>query len=200
MFRIEHPLTLEGRLVSLLPLGEHHFNELMAIGSDARIWTNLPIDGTDPKKLQTELRNALLHRAAGTQYPFAVIDKSTGKIIGSTRLMEIAPEHRKLEIGWTWYSPEVWGKGHNLECKLLLLTYCFETLLLNRVQLKTRDTNQRSQAAIQKIGGVFEGILRKDRIMPDGNVRDTVVFSMLDNEWPEAKISLGQKLAEFFGD
>lgn len=194
MFRIKHPVTPEGALVRLEPLGEHHFNDLMTAAADARIWTNLPIDGTDPKKLQTELRNALLHRAAGTQYPFTVIEKATGKAIGSTRLMELFPEHQKLEIGWTWYNPAVWGKGHNLECKLLLLTYCFETLNLNRVQLKTRDMNQRSQAAIQKIGGVFEGILRKDRIMPDGSVRDTVVFSILDGEWPAVKQALEGKL------
>jgi len=197
MFRIQHPLKLEGSLVLLESLADRHFKELLEIGADARIWENLPIDGTDPNKLQTELRNALLHRANNTQYPFAIIDKSTGRIIGSTRLMDLFPEHQKLEIGWTWYTPEVWGKGHNLDCKFVLLSYCFELLKLNRIQLKTRDTNRRSQAAIQKIGGVFEGILRKDRIMQDGQVRDTVVFSIIRDEWPEAKIALSQKLAAF---
>lgn len=197
MFRIQHPLKLEGSLVLLESLADRHFKELLEIGKDARIWENLPIDGTDPNKLQTELRNALLHRANNTQYPFAIIDKSTGMIIGSTRLMDLFPEHQKLEIGWTWYTPEVWGKGHNLDCKFVLLSYCFELLKLNRVQLKTRDTNRRSQAAIQKIGGVFEGILRKDRIMQDGHVRDTVVFSIIRDEWPEAKIELSHKLAAF---
>ena len=194
---IQHPVTLVGRLVRLEPLAEHHFNELMAIGKDSGIWTNLPIDGTDPAKLQTELRSALLHRTNGTQYPFAIINHPTGAVIGSTRFLEIFREHKKVEIGWTWYDPAVWGAGYNLECKLLLLTYCFEILELNRVQLKTRDTNKRSQAAIRKIGGIYEGILRRDRVMPNGNVRDTVVFSLIKEEWPEAKAALTEKLAPF---
>lgn len=190
MFRIQHPVKLEGVHVSLVPLEEHHISGLVAAGADPRIWENLPLDGANPAKLQTELRNALLHRSSGTQYPFAIIEKGSGRLIGSTRLMELFPEHRKLEIGWTWYNPEMWGKAYNLECKLLLLGYCFETLSTNRVQLKTRDTNLRSQAAIKKIGGVLEGTLRKDRIMPDGNVRDTVVFSILDSEWESVKAQL----------
>ncbi len=188
---------LEGQLVRLEPLAEKHFQELIAIGADDRIWTNLPVNGCDSGKLHTELRNALLHRSAGSQYPFAIIEKSTGRLIGSTRFLDIFPEHQKLEIGWTWYTPEVWGKGHNLDCKLILLSYCFEVLRLNRVQLKTRDINLRSQTAIQKIGGVFEGILRRDRVMPDGTVRDTVMFSIIREEWLSAKEALSEKLAAF---
>jgi len=159
------------------------------------LWEHLPINGTDKGLLHTELRNALLHRANGTQYPFAIIDRAKEQVIGSTRFLEIIPEHKKLEIGWTWYDSAYWGKGHNLECKLLLLAYCFDVLKTNRVQLKTRDTNKRSQAAIQKIGGVLEGTLRKDRVMPNGQVRDTMVFSLLDTEWPAAKAALEEKIA-----
>lgn len=197
MKRIPHPVMLSGQLVRLEALSETHFDELIIAGEDAAIWENLPVNGAVPGKLRAELRNALLHRTAGTQYPFAVIDVATGKAIGSTRFIDIFPEHNKLEIGWTWYAPAYWGKGHNLECKLLLLRYCFETLELNRVQLKTRDTNARSRAAIEKIGGKFEGILRKDRIMPDGQVRDTYVFSIINDEWKETETALLQRLQPF---
>lgn len=187
---IQHPVTLRGKLVRLEPLAENHFNDLLAIANDSRIWENLPINGADSTKLQTELRTALLHRSSGTQYPFVIIDVETNAPIGSTRFLEIFREHKKLEIGWTWYNPAVWGKGHNLECKLLLLSYCFETLGLNRVQLKTRDSNKRSQAAIQKIGGKYEGLLRRDRILPSGEVKDTLIYSIVKEEWPEAKLAL----------
>lgn len=191
---IIHPVVLEGRLVRLEPLSDKHFSDLVTIGADARIWENLPVDGTDRNKLLTELRNAQLHRSNGTQYPFTVIEVESGRIIGSTRFIELFREHRKLEIGWTWYDPAVWGKGHNLECKFLLLRYCFEELKLHRVQLKTRNTNQRSQAAIRKIGGVYEGVLRKDRVMPNGEVRDTVVFSIINDEWAHVKQQLLEQL------
>lgn len=197
MFRIVHPVKLEGSLLRLEPLDVPHYPGLMLAANDARIWSNLPIDGSNPLVLKTELGNAMLHRAAGSQYPFTVIEKQTGQIVGSTRLMELFPVHNKLEIGWTWYNPTVWGKGHNLECKLLLLTYCFEILMVNRVQLKTRDNNTRSQNAIRKIGGVFEGILRSDRVMNDGTIRDTVLFSIVVDEWPEVKAALKDKLQKF---
>ena len=184
---INHPLVLEGERVKLVPLHQDHFPELVAIAKRREIWEHLPIAGQEEKELVQTLGTALLKRAYGEQYPFTAIDKRTGNVFGSTRLFEIFPEHKKLEIGWTWYHPDYWGTGHNLECKLLLLTYCFETLRTNRVQLKTRDVNLRSQAAIRKIGAVQEGILRKDRVMPDGTVRDTVVFSILNDEWSRVK-------------
>jgi len=187
---ITHPVLLKGRLIRLEPLAEGHVQQLIAIGTDPSIWTHLPFDGTDRQKLTRELGNAILNRAYGNQYPFTIIRQSDDRVIGSTRLFDIFPEHKKLEIGWTWYAPEVWGQGYNIECKLLLLGYCFDTLGANRVQLKTRTANARSRAAIEKIGGVYEGLLRNDRVMPDGSVRDTVVFSIIKDEWPEVKLRL----------
>lgn len=185
---IEHPLILEGHLVKLVPLDKSHFAELVAIGSHTEIWEHLPFDGTDSRKLLTELQEALLRRMEGSQYAFTIISKEDGnRVIGSTRLFDIHREHRKLEIGWTWNAPDTWGKGYNTEAKLLLLTYCFEVLGTQRVQLKTRDTNRRSQAAIVKIGAKFEGIMRKDRIAKDGSVRDSYLFSIIDDEWPGVK-------------
>lgn len=197
MKRIAHPVVLTGKLVRLEPLSDAHFNDLIEAGNDARIWDNLPIRGDEPERLLSELRSALLHRTNHTQYPFTIIDLATGKPIGSTRFIDIFPEHNKLEVGWTWYAPAYWGKGHNLDCKLLLLRYCFEELQVNRVQLKTRDTNLRSQAAIEKLGAKFEGILRKDRLLTNGQVRDTYVFSIINDEWPEVAAALTARLGQY---
>lgn len=187
---IQAPVILEGDRVRLVPLQQEHFPALAEVAKHRHIWDHLPLDGSDENTLLTNLRTAILKRGYGEQYPFTVIDKAANKIYGSTRLFEIYPEHKKLEVGWTWYDPAYWGSGYNIECKLLLLTYCFETLKTNRVQLKTRNTNLRSQAAIQKIGAKLEGVLRKDRIMPNGEVRDTVMFSIIDDEWEEVKANL----------
>jgi len=194
MNQIQQPVVLEGERVKLVPLRQEHIPQLVAIAADKNIWEHLPIDGSDEKILTANLKEAILKRTYGEQYPFTVIDKAKNKIYGSTRFFEIFLHHRKLEIGWTWYDPAYWGSGYNTECKLLMLTYCFETLKLNRVQLKTRNTNLRSQAAIQKIGAKPEGVLRKDRIMPNGEVRDTVMFSIIDEEWPQVKANLEKLL------
>ncbi|HAT3993068.1 TPA: GNAT family N-acetyltransferase, partial [Elizabethkingia anophelis] len=114
----------------------------------------------------------------------------------STRLFEIYPADKKLEIGWTWITKDYWGTTINLECKLLLLTYCFETLKTNRVQLKTKDTNFRSRKAIEKIGGIFEGILRKDKIVSDGTTRNAAYYSILDDEWEQARIKIQKQIVE----
>lgn len=187
---LPHPIVLSGKLVRLEPLSDSHIPALIQCGAFPEIWAQLPIDGSQPERLRRELGNALLQRMAGTQYPFAIIALDQNRVIGSTRFFDLFPEHRKLEIGWTWYACDCWGKGYNTECKLLLLEYAFEQLRLNRVQFKTRDANLRSRAAIQKIGATYEGCLRKDRVLPDGTVRDTLVYSILDDEWPAVKARL----------
>lgn len=190
---IPHPLTLEGEHVKLIPLDEKYYNELIDVSRDKRIWEFLSIDGTDEAALRTALKSAVLKRMSGEEYPFLIIDKANNSVIGCTRYMDMFPEHKKLEIGWTWYIPSYWGTGYNFECKLLLLTYAFETKKCVRVQLKTWDKNMRSRTAIQKIGGQFEGILRSERIRYDGIVRNTAVFSIVDSEWEQAKAELQQK-------
>lgn len=193
MFRA--PGILQGNMVRLEPLNRTHFEGLMAAGDDARIWEQLPLPGAMPEGLQRELNNAMLLKSSGQQFPFTVMERHTNRIVGSTRLFELLPEHKKLEIGWTWYHPSVWHTGVNLETKLLLLTHCFEVYGTRRVQLKTRLTNERSANAIRKIGATYEGTLRKDRTMPDGTTRDTVVFSIVDDEWPDIKKRLEQQIA-----
>lgn len=187
---ISHPVVLEGKMVKLVPLENAHFNELIAISRNKQIWEFLTVDGSDENTITTELKSALLKRMDGTEYPFTIIDKETGKIIGSTRYIDLHPQYRKLEIGWTWNDPDYWGKGHNTECKLLLLTYAFERLKCIRVQLKTSDKNIRSQTAIKKIGGKLEGTLRNERILYNSTKRNSVMFSIIDEEWSQVKENL----------
>lgn len=187
---IPHPLSLEGSHVRLEPLEYSHIPLLLDAAAFPEIWQYLPFDGTDRGAFEAELKNAVLKRRAGEQYPFAVRRLADGEVVGHTRFFDLYPEHKKLEIGWTWYRPDVWGSGINIECKLLLLTYCFEVLMTNRVQLKTRDANARSAAAIRKIGASFEGTLRKDRLLWDGTTRDSLLFSIINDEWPQVKEQL----------
>lgn len=187
---IQHPLILEGKYVRLVPLSNEHIDELISISTEERIWEFLSKPGYDADVLRTELKSAILKRMNGEEYPFVIIDKLNNKIIGCTRYMDMYPEHRKLEIGWTWYNPAYWGTGYNNECKLLLLTHAFESLNCVRVTLKTWDKNMRSRKAIQKIGAQFEGILRNERIRYDGTIRNTAVFSIIAEEWTGIKESL----------
>lgn len=184
---IPYPLVLEGNIVKLVPLEEHHLEELYKASSDKELWRLVPTDCSDRDTFYANYRNALAARDRGGQYPFVILDKETNAIIGSTRFFEMYEADKKLEIGWTWITQGYWGTVVNLECKLLLLTYCFETLKVNRVQLKTKDDNIRSRNAIEKIGGVFEGVLRKDKIQNDGTTRNAAYYSILDNEWKIAK-------------
>ncbi len=184
---IQHPVVLEGNNVRLVPLENTHIAELLAIGKEEKIWEHISINGADEALLTQHLKSAILKRGTGEQYPFTVIDKTNDKIIGCTLFHNIFPEHRKLEIGWTWYDPAYWRTGYNRECKLLLLTYCFEVLKTVRVQLQTDENNQRSRTAILRIGATFEGILRKERIRANGVFRNTAMYSIIDDEWKAIK-------------
>ncbi len=186
---IKHPIRLEGEKVILLPLEESHFNELISISGDDCIWGFMRIKEAGNGALLSELQEALCQRELGIEYPFVVIDKATHNIMGSTRYLKISEEHRNLEIGWTWYSPAYWGKGYNDECKLLLLTHCFETLDVIRVQIVAAANNVRSRKAIERIGGRFEGILRNALIRHNG-IRSSAYYSILPEEWDEVKTNL----------
>lgn len=187
---ITHPTLLRGKTVDLIPLQKEHFEELYSVAADKQLWQQIPTDCSDKEMFEKAYSASLIERENGSEYPFVIIHKPTKRIIGSTRFFEIYPEHRKLEIGWTWIIKDYWGTTINFECKLLLLTYCFENLKTIRVQLKTKDTNFRSRKAIEKIGGKFEGILRKDKIQDDGTTRNAAYFSILDDEWEDAKLKI----------
>jgi N-acetyltransferase len=124
------------------------------------------------------------------QVSFVMRNTADNSIIGMTRYYKIEPPHKRLSIGFTWYLPAFWGGVHNKECKLLLLQYAFETLGYQRVEFEVAHQNIRSQKAVEKIGGIYEGRLRKHGLHADGTVRDTIVFSIIDDEWPEKKENL----------
>ncbi len=184
---VKHPVKLEGEKVRLVPLDRGHFSELLDVGADERIWEFISVNGADRSGLLLLLESSVLKRATGEQYPFTIIDKKSGAIIGSTMFHSMYPEHRKLEIGWTWCAPQYWRTGHNRECKLLLLTYCFEVLKTIRVQFVTDENNQRSRVAILGIGASFEGVLRNERIRANGAYRNTAVYSITVEEWDSVK-------------
>lgn len=193
-----HPESgpLDGAFVRLEPLGSGHAADLFRCGQDASIWRYMP----DPP-FQTEgdaaswIDRAVAARGRGDQYPFAAILKSNGHAVGSTRYLTIRPEHRSLEIGYTWLTPAAQRSAVNTECKLLLLTYAFDAMGAVRVEFKTDERNERSQKALERIGAVREGILRRHMILWDGFIRNSVYYSILDGEWPRVRSLLGALLA-----
>ena len=191
---LEHPLVLRGRLIELWPLEEEHLDELFDVARDPSIWQLTSVDYSDPAVFYPNFRAALRDRREGKTYPFVVRLAGSGQAIGTTRLLDIHPHDRKLEIGVTWIASAYWGSGVNAECKRLLLEYCFETLGVNRVQLRAKADNGRSRRAIEKIGAVFEGVMRQDKIEPSGKPRDTALYSIVREEWPAAKARLFSQL------
>jgi N-acetyltransferase len=187
------PVTLTGRLARLEPLGLQHVSSLAEAGNDETIWRLMPYGMiTSEDRMRSFVRTALERQQVGSEQPFAVIDLASGRAIGSTRYLDIRPEHRGLEIGATWYGTAHQRTGINTECKYLLLRHAFDELGCIRVQLKTDLRNERSQRAIERIGGIREGVLRNHMIMPDGHRRATVMFSITDEEWPAVRSHLHQ--------
>ena len=188
--RLTHPLKLNGQTIDIRPLEESHFDLLSETAKDKRIWEYFPFDGSDINRLLLHYNDMLTEREKGNHYPLIILHKQTGKIIGSTSLYNIHLKDRNLEIGWTWLHPDYWATDVNLECKYLLLSYCFDTLKYVRVQFRTNDLNLRSQKAIQKIGAKFEGILRKNKIRDDGTIRSSFYYSIIDEEWEKVRQDL----------
>lgn len=182
------PLHAPGFSIALHPLTIDHAADLRTAGDDDELWTYLLTQR--PLSLEDYCRyieTALSSQRAGSELPFAIIDHATHRSIGTTRYMEILRPHRSLEIGHTWLSAAYRRTRVNTECKYLLLCHAFETLGAMRVQLKTDSRNLRSQTAIERIGAKFEGRLRKHRICHDGYIRDTMMYSIIREEWPEVR-------------
>jgi RimJ/RimL family protein N-acetyltransferase len=178
---------MEGRHVVIRALEISDIDRLWSAAGDPRIWTYMTSGMADIGDMRRIVEAALKAAELGTEASFTIIERASGRIVGSTRYLDITPAHRNLEIGWTWLASDVWRTPINTECKLLLLTHAFESMGMLRVQLKTDARNERSQRAIERIGGVKEGVLRQHRILPDGYVRDTVMYSILDSEWRGVK-------------
>jgi RimJ/RimL family protein N-acetyltransferase len=186
--------TLEGARIRLEPLTEAHHPALCAIGLDAELWRWTPKQVHTAADMADYIGFALAERGAGRALPFAIIDKATGRAIGSTRYMAIDPAHRRVEIGSTWLGRSWQRTGANTEAKYLLLQHAFETLGCLRVELKTDALNERSRAAIRRIGAREEGTLRSHMITASGRIRDTVYYSILEGEWPGVKQALAARL------
>jgi len=182
------PVILEGTYVRLEPLDIRRAEDLYAVGKEGSIWQYMLRPAlTSLTDARHWIEEAIAAASNGSQLPFSIIDKKSDRAVGSTRYLDIRPTDRALEIGWTWLGIPYQGTSINTECKYLLLQHAFEKLGAVRVQLKTDLRNQHSQRAIERIGGVREGVLRKHMILWDGYCRDTVYFSILDDEWPSVR-------------
>lgn len=154
----------------------------------------MPAHPVTPEEMDRWLVKAMEAESQGREYPFAVVRLEDNRVIGSTRYLDVQEADRNVEIGWTWYTPAAWGGVVNPEAKYLLMRHAFDDWRAVRVALKTDIKNLHSQAAIKKLGARYEGTLRNQRIRPDGSYRDTVIFSVIENEWPQVKARLEQRL------
>jgi len=188
------PVILEGRHVRLESLTLEHTARLAEVGLDADLWTWIPTPVRTPEEMSAYVQTALKEQAAGSALPFALIEKSSGRTVGSTRYGNIDRDHHRVEIGWTWVARQWQRTAINTEAKYLLLRHAFETLGCIRVELKTDSLNDRSRTAILRIGARQEGIFRNHMITASGRIRHTVYFSIVDSEWPEVKARLEAKL------
>ena len=189
------PVVLEGSRVRMEPLRADHLADLELVAYDPALWRWTIMGPQDEAGLGRWFDAALANAEAGTERPFATIDLATGRAIGSSRYLSIVPEHRRLEIGWTWVGSAFQRTGANREAKLLQLTHAFETLGANRVEFKTHARNERSRNALAGIGATFEGVFRNHMIMPDGSIRHSAWFSVTAEEWPVVKAGLVAGLA-----
>jgi RimJ/RimL family protein N-acetyltransferase len=189
------PITLEGTYVRLEPLTPSHLDGLMRAGADEAIWRWMPYCPRTRDEFAKWLDDAIRATERGDQLGFATIDRASGEIVGSTRLFFVSPHDRRVEIGGTWLAPHAQRTGINTEAKLMMMTYCFETLGCVRVELKTDSRNEQSRRAIARIGGQFEGIMRKHMLVQGGNRRDSAYFAVIDDDWPAVKQRLTATLA-----
>lgn len=191
---VVEPVILQGRHVRLEPLTPEHAAGLAEVGLDDGLWKWIPTPVRTTEEMSAYVQSALQDQAAGTALPFALVEKSSGRIIGSTRYANIERAHHRLEIGWTWVARPWQRTAINTEAKYLLLRHAFETLKCMRVELKTDSLNERSRAAILRIGATQEGIFRNHMMTATGRIRHTVYFSIVDSEWPEVKARLDARL------
>ncbi|AOJ42621.1 GCN5 family acetyltransferase [Burkholderia lata] len=189
------PPILTGERVELRPLDSSDRQALLDAAADGQLWNLKVTVVPGPETIDAYIDTALQGRSAGTVMPFAIVDRASGRVIGSTRFWKIDRRNRKLEIGHTWLSESAQRTHANTEAKWLLLGYAFDVLQCVRVQFTTDELNEKSRAAILRLGAKQEGIVRHERIMPDGRKRNSVRFSIIDDEWPVVRARLLAKLA-----
>ena len=183
----EQDIVLENKKVILRSLQKEDFETLNLIAYHPAIWEVGMSNLTQPAHLQDYIQSAIAERNNMLSHPFLIVDKQHNRVAGSTRFGNISFANKRLEIGWTWLHPDFHGTGLNKACKFLLLQFAFETLLFNRVEIKTDAINLQSRKAILKIGAKEEGIFRKHQITSEGRVRDSVYYSIIKDEWPAIK-------------
>jgi RimJ/RimL family protein N-acetyltransferase len=187
--------VLEGRVVRLEPLARRHEQGLFEAAQDERIWRWMPYDASaSPETFHAWLEDALAASESGTEAAFATVDAGTGEPAGSTRYLALRPDHKVLEIGWTWLAPAYWQTGANVEAKMLMLEHAFEDLGCLRVEFKTDSRNERSRTALAALPARFEGIFRKHMLVRGGQRRDSAYYSIIDDEWPEVRENLMRRI------
>jgi N-acetyltransferase len=189
------PVVLEGAHVRLEPLSGEHVPAMCEVGLDPELWRWTPYEIRTPAEMRAYVEVALADQIRGAALPFVTIARATGRVIGSTRFGAIERQHRRVEIGWTWLGRTWQRTVANTEAKLLMLTHAFETWRCIRVELKTDALNEKSRAAIERIGAVYEGIFRHHMITAAGRIRNTAYYSVIDTEWPVVKAGLERRLA-----
>jgi RimJ/RimL family protein N-acetyltransferase len=188
------PVTLEGAHVRLEPLTKAHLTGLVEVGLDEELWRWIPSPVRTREEMAAYIDTALEEQGRRVSLPFAIVEKASGRAIGSTRYGNIDRTHHRVEIGWTWVARDWQRTAMNTEAKYLLLRHAFETLGCMRVELKTDSLNDRSRAAILRIGAREEGTFRNHMITASGRIRHTVYFSIIDSEWPALRARLEAKL------
>ncbi|MCL4761786.1 MAG: GNAT family N-acetyltransferase [Burkholderiales bacterium] len=187
MARFVDPVVLEGAHARLEPLAREHAADLARACADGELWALWYTSVPRPDGVEAYVEAALAMREEKGAMPFVVRERASGAVVGSTRYFNVEAAHRRLEIGHTWYAKRAQRTGVNTECKLLLLAHAFEKLRCIAVEFRTSWFNHASQRAIERLGAKRDGVLRNHMILPDGTLRDTVVYSILDSEWPAVR-------------
>ena len=184
-----------GSIVRLEPLGPEHADGLWEASRDPAAWRWLSVVQPPTREAWDGwMAQALAQLEAGLELPYATVSVATGLPVGSSRFLAIRPEHRSIEIGWTWLAPAVWGTGANTEAKLLMLEHAFESLGCRRVEFKTDALNERSRAALAALPARFEGVHRNHMLVREGESRDSAWYSVIDEEWPAVREALRARL------
>jgi RimJ/RimL family protein N-acetyltransferase len=195
MTDIDRDITLSGALVRLEPLSHDHHDGLVEATNDGQMWTRWYTSVPRPEGIAQMIDERLRLKDEGSMVPFVAVRQSDGTVLGSTAFYDIRPEVPRVSLGYTWNRASTHGTGTNVESKLLLMTYAFETARCAGVRYETSWSNQQSRAAIERLGAHLDGVLRADRLASNGALRDTVVYSILAHEWPSAKANLELRLA-----
>lgn len=194
------PVELEGSVVRLEPLSLDHLSDLTEVGLDAELWRWTLSSIASPADMRAYVTRALAAAAEGHEVPFAIVDRASGRAIGSTRFLSLDSHHRRLEIGYTWIG-RAWQRGpFNTEAKLLLLAHAFNTLGALRVEFKTDSLNERSRTALLALGAVEEGTLRNHMVSGTGRRRHSVYYSVIEEDWPQVRMHLETRLARLMAN